>query len=80
MKILNDTNLNGSFELNEAHKERNRRILEKLAESKRSESRRKVSKEEAYRQYDLIKASSNRRCSTLQTHYFFRSKRDKWNT
>ena len=56
MKSLNDTKLNGSFELNEAHKERNRRILEKLAESKR-----KVSNKEAYRQYDMIKAQSNRR-------------------
>lgn len=53
--------LNGSFELTEAHKERNRRILEKLAESKRSGSKRKVSEEEAYRQYDMIKAQSNRR-------------------
>lgn len=61
MKSLNDTKLNGSFELNEAHKERNRRILEKLAESKRSGSKRKVSEEEAYRQYDMIKAQSNRR-------------------
>ena len=52
---VNEDAAEGAFQLSEAHQMRNKRILEKLASSSR-----KVSKEEAYRQYDMIKANSNR--------------------
>lgn len=55
----NEGKTEGAFQLSEAHRRRNKRILAKLAKSK-SKSKRKVTKEEAYRQYCMIKAHSNR--------------------
>ena len=51
----NDGKSEKGFQLSEAHQRRNKRILAKLAKSKR-----KVTKEEAYSQYAMIKAQSNR--------------------
>jgi hypothetical protein len=46
----------GNFQMNESHIQRNKRVLDNLAKVSR-----KVSKADAYRQYDAIKKNSNRR-------------------
>jgi len=56
MKKLTNVLLNSGFRLSETYIQRNNRVKKKLAES----SNKRVTKDEAYAQYDRIKSASNR--------------------